>query len=247
MLLAACVGEKPQNFVAQVDAYLIELERNQGFSGAVLIARDGDVLFSKGYGMADRNCQTPNTSQTSYRIHWITMPFTALAVMQLQADGQLDVGDSICHYISECPDFWQGITLHHLLTHTSGVSDWIQPWDREADTPSTGLERVAQIKQKVPYFESGEQFRYSENGYIILGAIIEEVSGGAYDEFLKERIFDPLGMGNSGYEGSDVARGYKNTGIEAPIPDLLFRYSASGLYASIEDLYLFDQALYGEQ
>jgi CubicO group peptidase (beta-lactamase class C family) len=246
-LLTACAVGKPKNFAGQVDAYLAELELNQGFSGAVLIARDGEVLLSKGYGMADHESQTPNTSQTSYRIHWITMPFTSIAVMQLQAEGKLNVGDPICHYIPECPDYWRGITLHHLLTHTSGVSDWIQPWDREADKPNTGLERVEQIKHKAPYFEPGEQFRYSENGYIILGAIIEQVSRQPYDEFLREHIFDPLGMGYSGYKGGDVARGYKETGVKAPIPDLLFRYSASGLYSSTEDLYLFDQALYGEQ
>ncbi len=247
MLLAACAVEKPQDIIEQIDAYLTELEQNQGFSGAVLIARNGDVLISKGYGMADRESQSPNIPQTRYRIHWVTMPFTAMAVMLLQADGNLDVQDPICRYIPECPDYWQGITLHHLLTHTSGVSDWIPSWGSEADKPTTGLERVELIKQKAPYFKPGEQFRYSENGYIILGFVIEKVSGQAYDEFLKEYIFEPLGMDNSGYEGNSVAVGYKATGIKAPIPDLLFRYSASGLYSSVEDLYLWDQALYGEQ
>jgi CubicO group peptidase (beta-lactamase class C family) len=247
ILFVACAAEKQQDISGRIDEYLTELEQTQGFSGAVLIAQAGDVLVSNGYGMADRNSQTPNTAQTRYRIHWVTMPFTALAVMQLQADGKLNVGDEICQYIPECPDYWQGITLHHLLTHTSGVSDWIQPWESEADMPMTGLERVALIKQKGPYADPGEQFRYSENGYIILGCIIEQVSGQAYDEFLKEHIFKPLGMENTGYEGNQVAVGHKTTGQEAPAPDLLFRYSASGLYASVEDLYLWDQALYTEK
>ena len=147
----------------------------------------------------------------------------------------------------DCPDYWQGITLHHLLTHTSGVSDWIQPWGGETDKPITGLERVELIKQKAPYFQSGEQLRYSGNGYVILGAIIERVSGQAYDEYLEMHIFEPLGMENSGYEGNGIAVGYKPTGDEAPIPDVLFRYSAGGLYSSVEDLFLWDQALYGEQ
>lgn len=230
-----------------IDSYLSALEQNQEFSGAVLVARDGEVLISKGYGMADRESQIPNTPQTSYRIHWLTMPFTAMAILQLQGDGKLDVQDAICQYIPECPYYWQGITLHHLLTHTSGVSDTIQPWGSEADKPTTGLERIEFVKQNAPYFQPGEQLRYSENGYVILGAIIEEVSGQSYEEYLKGHIFESIGMENSGYEGKEIAVGYKPTGMEAPTPDVLFRYSASGLYSTVEDLYLWDQALYGEQ
>jgi CubicO group peptidase (beta-lactamase class C family) len=246
-VLTACVVGKPPISVGHIDAYLSELEQKQEFSGAVLIARDGEVLISKGYGMADRAGQIPNTPQTRYRISWVTMPFTATAIMQLQADGELEVQDSICQYILECPDYWQGIKLHHLLTHTSGVSDSIQPWGSEADKPATGLERVELIKQNAPYFQPGEQLRYSENGYVILGAIIERVSGQSYEEFLKMHIFEPLGMENSGYDGNHMAVGYKPTGIEAPTPDVLFRYSAAGLYSTVEDLYMWDQALYGEQ
>ena len=247
MLLAACTVEKQQDIGGNIDAFLTELKHHQEFSGSVLIARHGEVLISKGYGMADREGQIPNTPQTRFRINWLTMPFTAMAIMQLQADGKLEVGDSICQYIPDCPDYWQGITLHHLLNHTSGVSDWIQPWGGEVDKPTTGLERVELIKQKAPYFQPGEKLRYCENGYIILGAIIESVSGLSYDEYLKVHIFEPIKMENSGYEGNGVAVGYKPTGIEAPIPDMLFRYSASGLYSTVEDLYLWDQALYSEQ
>ena len=175
------------------------------------------------------------------------MPFTGMAIMQLQADGKLDVQDSICQYIPECPDYWVGISIHHLLTHTSGVSDAVQPWGSEVEKPTTGLERVDLLKQKAPYFPPGDQLRYSENGYVILGAIIESVSEQAYDEYLKVHIFDPLGMEHSGYQGNEIAVGHKAIGKEAPIPDMLFRYSASGLYSTVEDLFLWDQALYGER
>jgi CubicO group peptidase (beta-lactamase class C family) len=246
-LLTACASATPQDAIAEVDAYLRELEQNQGFSGSVLIARDGDVLISKGYGMADREQQIPNTPETRYRISLLTMPFTALAVMQLQAEGKLDVQDEICRYIPNCPDYWQEITLHHLLTHTSGVSDWVQPWESEAEKPTTGLERVELIQGKRPYFKPGEELRYCENGYIILGAIIENVSGQTYEEYLSTSIFKPTGMENSGYGGNGIAVGHKPTGAQAPIPDMLFRYSASGLYSTVEDLYLWDQALHGEE
>jgi CubicO group peptidase (beta-lactamase class C family) len=241
--LAACVSGKPQDNITRIDAYLTDLEINQGFSGSVLIAREGKILLRKGYGMANRETQTPNTPQTRYRIHWVTMPFTALAVMQLQAAGNLDVQDSICRYIPDCPVHWQGITIHHLLTHTSGVSDTIHPWGSEEDIPTTGLERVELIKRGEPYFQAGDRLRYSSNGYLILGAIIEVISGQNYDEYLKQYIFHPSGMENSGYQGNSVAAGYKPDGSQAPALDLLFRYSAGGLYSTVEDLYLFDQAL----
>jgi CubicO group peptidase (beta-lactamase class C family) len=245
--LAACSVTSQGDIGRQADAYLTGLETQQGFSGAVLIAQDRQVLFSKGYGWADQERQVPNTPRTRFRVHWVTMPFTALAVMQLQESGKLEVHDSICHHIPECPGYWQGITLHHLLTHTSGVAEQIKPWRSEAGKPTTGLERVALIQHKAPNFQPGAQLRYSENGYIILGAIIEAVSGQPYPDYLRANILEPLGMDNTGYEGSGVVVGYGPPGVQAPPVDLLFRFSASGLYSSVEDLYLWDQALYGDR
>jgi len=246
-VLTACATIKPRDTASQIDTYLTDLENNRAFSGAVLIARDGEVLLSKGYGMADVENQIPNTPQTHFRISWLTAQFTSMAVTQLQADGKLDVQDNICEYIPDCPDYWGEITLHHLLTHTSGVADEKKPWESEADKPKTGLERVEYIKGVAPYFLPGEQLKYSENGYVILGAIIEEVSGQPYDEYLKVNIFEPLGMKNTGFKGENIAVGYGPTGTKVPEPDILFRYSATGLYSTVEDLYLWDQALYGEE
>jgi CubicO group peptidase (beta-lactamase class C family) len=247
MLLAACAVEAPQDLAGQLDELLTELESEQDFRGSVLVAQNGVVLLSKGYGLADQERQIPNLPQTRYRIHWLTMPFSSMAIMQLQAAGMMDVHDEICEYIAECPEHWQAITIHHLLTHTAGIADEIQPWQGEREKPTTGLERVARIKHIPPYFPPGEQIRYSGNGYIILGAIIEVVSGQPYDNYLQMHIFQPLGMVNSGYQGNGVAVGYGPTGLKVPTPDLLFRYSAGGLYSSVEDLYLWDQALYTEK
>jgi CubicO group peptidase (beta-lactamase class C family) len=246
-VLPACFAPNPQKIIGQIDAYLTEFETDQGFRGAVLIAKEGNILLSKGYGMADVENQIPNTPQTRYRISWLTAPFTAMAVMQLQEDGKLDAQDEICEYISECPEYWNGITLHHLLTHTSGVADEKKTWESEAEKPKTGMERVELIKGVAPYFQPGEQLRYSINGYIILGAIIEQVSGQPYDEYLEAHIFGPLGMENTGFEGNGIAVGYGPTRIKVPDPDIIFRYSATGLYSTVEDLYLWDQALYGEE
>lgn len=246
-MLVACTIPIPQDSAKQIDTYLTDLAQDRKFSGAVLVARDGNILISKGYGMADVENHVANTPQTRFRVHWVTMQFTAMAILMLQAEGKLNVQDPICQYIPECPDFWQGITIHHLLTHTSGISDWIQPWDQAAGKPSTSHQLVDWLKYEPPYFNPGEKFRYSSNGYIILGYIIEKVSGQSYETFLRQHIFTPLGMLNSGYDDNNVAVGYKTIGMKASVPDLLFRYSASGLYSSVEDLYLWDQALYGEQ
>lgn len=183
--LAGCSLSLSPGSAAEIDAYLSQLSRRREFSGAVLIASDGEILLSEGYGMADYEDNVENTPQTRFRIHWVTMPFTATAVIMLQAEGIIDVEDSICKYIPECPSFWQGISIHHLLTHTSGVSDWVQPWDEISGTPSTSLQLVEQIKGQPPYFEPGEEFRYSNNGYIVLGYIIEKASGMSYETFLQ--------------------------------------------------------------
>ncbi len=161
IMLSACSADEIPRRIEQMDAHLALLEQEQGFSGAVLIARDGNVLFSKGYGYADQEQLQPNTPQTRFRIHWLTMPFTATAIMILQSDGLLDVQNPICLYIPNCPDYWQEITLHHLLTHTSGVSERIQPWDGLSDIPITGLQKIHQIRNEAPYFQPGEEFRYS--------------------------------------------------------------------------------------
>ena len=247
VLLTACTPPNLQNNIQEIDTYLSQLSRDQTFSGAVLIAQGDEILLSKGYGMADVENRIPNTPDTRFRIHWITMQFTAMAVMMLQAEGKLNVEDHICPFIPDCPEYWDGITIHHLLTHTSGVSDWIQPWDSTAEIPTSALQLVEQIKHKPPYFEPGTDFRYSENGYLILGYVIGKVSEHSYVSFLQQRIFNPLGMKYSGYEDGKIAIGYKSNGQPAPKPDLLFRFSASGLFSSVEDLYLWDQALCADE
>ena len=242
--ITACTTPSPKSHIEEIDDYLTQMTQEEAFSGAVLIAHEGEILLSKGYGMANLAEQIPNTPQTRFRIHWITMPFTALAIILLQAEGQLSIENAICEYIPDCPTHWDGITIHHLLTHTAGISDWIQPWDSATDAPTNAAQLIENFKSESPYFEPGTDFRYSNNGYLILGHIIEAVSGQTYEAFLQQRIFEPAGMENTGLEGDDLAIGYRPDGSPAPPPDLLFRYSASGLYATVEDLYRWNQALH---
>jgi CubicO group peptidase (beta-lactamase class C family) len=241
ILLGACKGRNPELIAAEIDDHLSQLAQAGSFSGSVLVAKDGDILLQRGYGFADRENGVLNTTETSFRVHWLTMPVTAIAISMLQADGKLDVNDNICQFIPDCPSYWQEITIHHLLTHTSGLSERIKTWTEE---PETSLELVNLLMHEQPYFKPGDKFRYSNNGYLVLGHILEDASGIGYEEFLRMNIYRPLGMGHSGLTDGYIAIGYNEFGAALPPPDLVFRYSASGLFSSVEDLYLLDQALY---
>ena len=235
---------------AEIDRILTFLTERGSFTGAVLVAHDGAVLFSQGYGLADRDKQIPNTPQTKYRLASVTKQFTAMAILILQANDQLHVQDLICDYITDCPAAWQAITIHHLLTHTSGIPNVTEFDDFQARkaTPSPTQQTVAWFKDSPLEFSPGEKWRYSNSGYILLGYIIEQVSGQSYEMFLQQTIFGPLQMTHSGYDHNDdsLATGY--TGIysrwEKPDHiDMSLPHAAGALYSTVEDLYLWDQAL----
>ncbi|MCI0526873.1 MAG: beta-lactamase family protein, partial [Nitrospira sp.] len=220
----------------------------------MLVARNGEVLLSRGYGLADRDKNLPNTPQTKYRLGSITKQFTAMAILILQAQNKLNLQNPICLYMPECPALWQDINIHHLLTHTSGIPDFTDFPDYETTkaTPSSPLQTVARFKDKLLDFQPGEQWSYSNSGYILLGYVIEQASGQSYEMFLKQNIFEPLQMKNTGYDHNDdsLATGY--TGFydhweKADYIDMTIPYASGGLYSTIEDLYRWDQVLYTEQ
>ncbi len=240
-----------QDITSKADTYLSKLGKAKLFSGSVLIARNGKVLLSKGYGEADRKKYVGNTAQTKFRIGSLTKQFTAMAILILQAQGKLNVRDRICTYLSNCPTSWQQITLHHLLTHTSGIPDFTRFPDflTTQGSPSSPTETIAGFKNKPLEFQSGKKFSYSNSGYILLGAIIEQASGKSYEAFLKEHIFVPLQMVNSGYDHNqgDLAVGYRDQANVADFVDMSIPYAAGGLYSTVEDLYRWDQALYTDK
>jgi CubicO group peptidase (beta-lactamase class C family) len=211
------------------------------------------VLLAQGYGLADRDTGEPNTPQTRFRICSVTKQFTAMAILLLQAQGKLNVRDRVCDYISDCPTAWMGISLHHLLTHTSGIPDLtdLPDYERTKGDPTTPLELVSRVKDRPLEFAPGERWSYSNSGYALLGYLIEVISGRSYAEFVEENIFVPLGMSDSGYDHNlaVLARGYTGEGegwrdgdyVDASVP-----YAAGALYSTVEDLYRWDQALYGQ-
>ena len=248
---------RTQGITRKIDEYMIAAVKAGKFSGAVLISRQGEVLVSKGYGLASLELDAPNNPKTKFRIGSITKQFTAMAIMILQERGKLNVQDSICKYVSECPQTWTGITIHHLLTHTSGIPDLTAFPDFQITMalPSPVAQTVERFRNKPLEFKPGARFSYSNSGYVLLGYIIERASGQSYEVFLQDNIFAPLGMANSGTDHNDLvlknrAAGYSKLGeaiINAPYIDMSIPTGGGSLYSTVEDLFLWDQALSSER
>ena len=223
------------------------------FNGYVLIARGGKVVFSKGYGMANFEEDVPNTPQTKFRLASITKSFTAMAVMMLREKGKLNLQDSICKHLTGCPETWKPITIRQLLNHTSGISDYVSAPDFMRTIPLrlTSDELITSFKNKPLLSAPGEIFAYSNSNYILLGQIIEKVSGRPYAAFLQENIFTPLNMKGSGYDDNSTLLKHRAIGyiqqpdklINARYMDMTNAYAAGALYSTAEDLLLWDQAL----
>jgi CubicO group peptidase (beta-lactamase class C family) len=245
-----------QDIKPQVDELINAYMKMDKFTGSILIAKDGKILVSKGYGMANRELDVINTPQTKFRLGSVTKQFTALAIMQLQERGLLNVNDPIKKYI---PDYPSGdkITIHHLLTHTSGIPNLTDfpDFTETMMIPSPVEKTIERFKNKPLEFEPGEKFSYSNSGYVLLGYLIEKISGKSYESFLNENIFQPLNMTNTGYDHNSTilknrASGYsldKDELINAPYIDMSLPIGGGALYSTVEDLYLWDRALYTEK
>lgn len=227
------------------------------FSGSILIAKNGKILLSKGYGMANFELDVPNIPKTKFRLASITKPFTAMAIMQLQEKGLLSVDGRINKYLPDYPETGEDITIHHLLTHTSGIPDFTDfpEYATMMKFPCSIEKTIEKFKDKPLEFTPCEKFSYSNSGYILLSAIIEKLSKISYEEYIKREIFQPLNMENSGYDHhrtllKNRASGYSLIGdklINADYYDMSIPSGAGGLYSTVEDMFLWDQALYTEK
>ncbi len=239
----------PQRLDQQAQAYF----DNGRFNGSVLVAKDGKPMLSKGYGMANFEWNLPVAPDTRFRLGSITKQFTAMSILMLEQDGKLNTADSICKFVDPCPASWQPITLHHLLTHTSGVPNFTSfPDYRKTMTlASPPAATIARFRDRPLDFAPGEKMSYSNSGYVLLGAVIEKVSGQSYEAFVRARIFEPLAMRDTGYDHpTDVlprrAAGYEHSGStlkNADFLDMTIPHAAGSLYSTTLDLMKWDQAL----
>src|ERR1044071_5299964 len=241
-------------FSKRADATIKNFKQGAEFSGAVLIGRNGKVLFQKAYGSANREWNIPNTTQTRFRIASLTKQFTAAAILILQDRGQLKVRDPISRYLADLPSEWRQVTIHQLLTHPSGLPEYTSPPEIERTLNLTGAtpqQLIDLVKHQPMLFSPGTKLHYCNTGYLLLGMIIEKVSGLDYATFLKRNIFNPLQLNQTGYDiRSDIlpqrASGYwmRNGRVEnAGYVDASIPFAAGGLYSTVGDLYKWNEAL----
>lgn len=241
----------------RIDEYIKAYADKGWFSGSILAAKKGEIIISKGYGMANYEMSVPNTPATKFHLASLTKQFTAMAIMLLQEKGLLSVNDTLSKYIPDYPN-GKKITLHHLLTHTSGIPDYINDDETFVDIyrlyhPLNQV--IDRFKNKSLEFQPGTKYDYSNSGYVLLCFIIEKVSGKTYEEFLKKNIFEPLKMENTGYDDlkpivKNRASGYSISDGKLTNAEFFDRSNlngADGLYSTVEDLYIWDRALYTER
>ncbi len=239
------------------------LEKNTSadrFSGAVLVAKSGRVLFSGAYGMADREKKIPNTIDTRFRIGSMNKMFTAICILQLMEAGKIKLNDPVGKYITDYPnqEIATKVTIDELLTHTGGTGDIFGPeFDAHRKDLRTLNDYLALYGKRGPEFEPGSQWRYSNYGMLLLGVVIERVTGQSYYDYVQEHVYTPAGMTMSGSLPEDEAVpgrciGYmrsETTGSWVPNTDTLpYRgTSAGGGYSTVGDFFRFAYALLGHR
>lgn len=247
-----------QQKAKQIDDLMGRYVDNGEFNGSVLVVENGKVIFKKGYGLANMEWNIPNTPDTKFRLGSLTKQFTAMLIMQLVEQGKLKLEGKITDYLTDYSKAaGDKITIHHLLTHTSGIPNYtnlptFKTLNRNRYKPADFLKQFSDLPLE---FEPGSAFAYSNSGYFLLGAIIEKVTGKTYEKVLQENIFTPLQMNNTGYDMffkilPKRATGYDRWNLQyenAPYLDLSIPYAAGSLYSTVEDLALWDQALYSEK
>jgi len=241
-----------QDPISEIDKYLNAHVKNLDFSGSVLITREGKILFSKSYGLADYENNVPNRLNTKFRLGSLTKPFTALAVLILQEKKKLNIEDHIIKFIPEYPN-GDEIKIHHLLTHSSGIPNYtaFNQYKMLMKHRKTPFELIEIFKDQELVFKPGTKFEYSNSGYVVLGIIIEKNSGKPYEDYLTESIFDPLEMRDTGFDHhfsiiKDRARGFIKAGDTFENAEYIHpsnAYSAGGLYSTVNDLLKFVKAI----
>jgi CubicO group peptidase (beta-lactamase class C family) len=224
------------------------------FMGSVLVARGDEVQFVRSYGYADLERQIPNTPTTKFRIGSITKQFTAAAILLLEEQGKLHLEDPIRKHLPGAPPAWDGVTLFHLLTHTSGIPRGVGVPNEPVAIPLPDLEaHMSVVRDRPLEFKPGERSLYSNSGYVLLGYVIEQVSGQDYGSFLQEQIFRSLGMNDSGFDSGSTAIAGHAAGYmlgpggprDADFVQMSRVHAAGGIYSTVEDLLKWERGLFG--
>jgi CubicO group peptidase (beta-lactamase class C family) len=254
-LLLAGTGLAQSVDSTRMDQIVQSFVSNKQFMGSVLVAKGSEVLLSKGYGSANLEWEIPDTPSTKFRLGSVTKQFTAAAILLLEERGKLKVEEPVKKYLPDAPAAWDKITVFHVLTHTAGIPNFTNFPDYASLRPFsiTPEKLVAHFRDRALEFEPGERFNYSNSGYVLLGHLIEKISGESYEAFLQKNIFTPLGMKDSGYDSNSpvIARraaGYSpgpNGPVNAGFIHMSVPHGAGALYSTTEDLLRWEQGLFG--
>ena len=234
---------------------LDEAAAGDRFSGAALVAKNGKTVFAQAYGLADREKKTPNTLKTRFRLGSMNKMFTAVATLQLVQSGKLDLKAPFGNYLTDYPnkDVASKVTIEQLLSHTGGTGDIFGPdFDRKRLELKTLQDYVKLYGNRAPEFAAGSRWQYSNYGFLLLGALIEKVSGQSYYDYVRDHVFKPAGMTDTASEPeeqmvADRSLGYTRfggSGLRPNTDTLPYRgTSAGGGYSTVEDLLKFATAL----
>ena len=254
LFLYTLTPAQAQTLEQQFDALLAQQFPDNEPGAVALVAREGKIIYQKAVGMADLQLNVPMNVNMVFRIGSITKQFTAVAILMLMEQGKLNLNDPITKFIPRYPTHGHEITIHHLLTHSSGIANGttLNPWDahvRKKDFTPEAL--VAYFKNEPMRWPPGTRYQYNNFGYHILGHIIELISGQSYQDFVKTEIFSPLGMNHSRYDSHEAiipnrATGYTRTeaGFEHPeYISMTQTYAAGALISTVGDQLIWTNAL----
>jgi len=246
---------QPDNLLTQaIDTLIQEAYQPTEPGVAVIVIKNGQTIFRKGHGMANLELGVPIEPDMVFRIGSVTKQFTAVAILMLVEQGKLSLDDLVTKFLPDYPTQDYPITVKHLLTHTSGIKsytsmpEWIPLWRKDFSVQ----ELIDFFKYQPMVSAPGKRWAYNNSGYILLGAIVEKVTGLTYGEFIQQKIFEPLGMEHSCYDNPSqiipqrVAGYDKSTNgfVNAAYISMTQPYAAGALASTIDDLALWDTALY---
>jgi CubicO group peptidase (beta-lactamase class C family) len=240
-----------EEFWQEIDVFVTERMNPDGSGFSILVGQDGEIIFSKGWGKANIADGIPFTPDTPIDLASLTKQFTAVAILILVEHDSLNLDMKIVDYFPEFPVAWSEVTLHHLLTHQSGIPNYTEFIPETAAgydglTNQKALELVFQNSNLE--FPAGEQTRYSNTGYLILAMLIEKISNMSYSDYLEEMIFDPLNMYSTFVHDENSVRP-ANSALPYDENNRLYNYEwyaygAGGIYSTLNDMFKWDQALY---
>ena len=255
LVVAPAPGARVAQDAARFDAVVQPFAASGRFMGAALVARGDEIVFSKAYGKANVEWDIPNDPSTKFRIGSITKQFTAALILLLEQDGTLSIQDPLGRHLPGAPEAWKDVTLFHLLTHTSGIVNFtaLPDYRTRQVQPTTPAEELERLRDEPLDFPPGSNYRYSNSGYLVLGHVIERLTGRPYAQVLSERILGPLGMTSSGYDSNAEIVVHRASGYtvgpdgprNAPFVHMTVPHAAGALYSTTGDLHRWTRALHG--